>query len=159
MAGEENLRPSEAALVRRIAQVAVGAGPRAAKARAIAEMIRREGGYRWAGIYEVGAEEIRAVGWDGPDVPSYPSFPRSKGLCGAAAASRAVVRVDDVRDDPRYLTTLSTTRSEIIVPVLRAGGKEAAGLLDVESERVAAFSDADQAFLEACAAALVGLWS
>jgi L-methionine (R)-S-oxide reductase len=159
MAEERNLRPLEAAVVRRIGEVAAGAGTRLAKARVIAGMIRSEGGYRWAGVYEVGAEEIRALAWDGPDVPAHPSFPRSEGLCGVAAGSRAVVRVDDVRDDPRYLTTLPTTRSEIIVPVLRAGGKEVAALLDVESERVAAFSDADQAFLEACAAALAGLWS
>jgi putative methionine-R-sulfoxide reductase with GAF domain len=158
MTQAKSLRPSEAAVVRRIAQVAAGAGTRPAKARTIAAMVRSEGGYRWAGVYEVGEEEIRALGWDGPDAPVHPSFPRSMGLCGAAAASRAVVRVDDVRDDPRYLTTLSTTRSEIIVPAVRAGGKEVAGLLDVSSERVAGFSDADQAFLEACAVALAGLW-
>jgi len=154
-----NLPPSQAALVRRIPQVVARTGLPAAKARTIAEMIRREGTYRWVGIYEVGAEEIRAIGWDGPDAPAYSSFPRNKGLCGAAAASRSVVCVDDVRDDPRYLTTLSTTRSEIIVPVMRASGKEVAGLIDVESERIAAFSDADRLFLEACAAALAGLWS
>jgi L-methionine (R)-S-oxide reductase len=159
MLGQSDLRSSEAALVKRVAQVVAGAGPRPAKARTVAEMIRREGNYRWAGLYDVGAEEIRVLSWDGPDAPAHPSFPRAKGLCGAAAAARSVVRVDDVRDDPRYLTTLSTTRSEIIAPIVRGAQKEVVGLLDVESDRVAAFSDADQAFLEACAAALVGLWS
>jgi L-methionine (R)-S-oxide reductase len=153
-----NLRPLETALIKRIAQVVAGAGPRPAKARFVAELIRREGNYRSAGLYDVGAEEIRVLGWDGPEVPAHPSLPRAKGLCGAAAAARSVVRVDDVRDDPRYLMTLASTRSEIIVPITRGPHKEVVGLIDVESDRIAAFSDADQAFLEGCAGALAKLW-
>jgi putative methionine-R-sulfoxide reductase with GAF domain len=50
----------------------------------LAAAIRRFGDYRWVGIYEVSAEEIGVVGWDGPGPPAHPRFPRTEGLCGAA---------------------------------------------------------------------------
>jgi putative methionine-R-sulfoxide reductase with GAF domain len=38
-------------------------------------------------------------------------------------------------------------------------GNGVAGTIDVESDRVNAFNERDQHFIEACARALVGLWS
>ncbi len=89
--------------------------PRAAAA------IRRFAGYRWVGIHDGGNDEIASLGWDGPAAPVYPRFPRTEGLCGMAVATGEVVIVGDVAADPRYLTTHSTTRSEIVVPILRDG--------------------------------------
>jgi putative methionine-R-sulfoxide reductase with GAF domain len=66
--------------------------------------------------------------------------------------------VGDVREDPRYLTAFGSTRSEIIVPVLGSTGREVVGTIDVESERVDAFSEGDRATLERCAAAVAGLF-
>ena len=43
------------------------------------------------------------------------------------------------------------------MPIRGADGT-VAGLLDVESERADAFGEEDRRFLEACAAALAGLW-
>ncbi|HEV8610963.1 MAG TPA: GAF domain-containing protein [Thermoanaerobaculia bacterium] len=116
----------------------------------VAEQIRKAGDYRWVGIYEVGPEEISVVGWSGPEAPAHPRFPKEQGLCGAAAASGKTVVVEDVTKDPRYLTTLGSTRSEIVVPVKRAGG-EVVGLIDVESEHVDAFTPLDVRLLEASA--------
>ncbi len=97
------------------------------------------------------------VAWTGPDAPAYPRFPATRGLCGAAVRSRAPVVVGDVTQDARYLTTFSGTRSEIVVPVTSAGGT-VLGLIDVESERLQAFTDADCAFLQQCASVLLPLW-
>jgi L-methionine (R)-S-oxide reductase len=122
-----------------------------------AEEIRKAGDYRWVGIYEVGPDEISVVGWSGPEAPAHPRFPKDRGLCGAAAASGKLVLVPDVTKDPRYLTTLGSTRSEIVVPVKRATG-EVVGLIDVESDQVEAFVPHDVRLLEAFAARLAGLF-
>jgi L-methionine (R)-S-oxide reductase len=124
----------------------------------LAERLRQTGGWRWLGVYAVGATEISLIGWSGPAPPAHPRFPRDRGLCGAAAASGAPVVVNDVTSDPRYLETLGTTLSEMVVPVKRASG-EVVGLIDVESDRRDAFSPIDVALLEEHAALLAAqLW-
>lgn len=66
--------------------------------------------------------------------------------------------VGDVVKDPRYLTTLASTQSEIVVPIVHPATRTALGVIDVESERLNAFSDEDRQFLEECAAVLVRLY-
>jgi GAF domain-containing protein len=120
----------------------------------VAGIIRRAGGYRWAGIYDVSGDEIAVAAWDGPGEPAYPRFPVSQGLCGEAVRLGRAVVVDDVTKDARYLTTFGSTRSEIVVPILDPSTRKPVGTLDVESERIGAFGEADRAFLERCAAEL-----
>jgi GAF domain-containing protein len=123
----------------------------------MADGIREAGSYRWVGIYAVGPEEISVIGWSGPAPPAHPRFPRDRGLCGAAAASGKTVVVEDVTKDPRYLETLDTTRSEMVVPVKRENG-EVVGLIDVESEHEDAFTPQDLRLLEGYASAVARLW-
>jgi GAF domain-containing protein len=125
--------------------------------KAMADRIRETGDYRWVGIYAVGREEISVIGWSGPEAPAHPRFPKDRGLCGAAAAGGSTVVVRDVAEDPRYLTTFGSTRSEIVVPVKRATG-EVVGLIDVESEKLDAFTSEDRRLLERLASEVAGLW-
>lgn len=133
-------------------------GRRTVAAERVAQLIRDRGAYRWVGIYAVEDDEIAALAWSGPQEPAYPRFPASEGLCGAAVRSRATVVVGDVAKDPRYLTTLASTQSEIVVPIVHPARRTALGLIDVESGKLNAFSDEDRQFLEECAAALVRLY-
>jgi L-methionine (R)-S-oxide reductase len=126
--------------------------------QALAGVIRRAGGYRWVGLYEVSEADIAVVAWEGPAPPTHPRFPRTQGLNGAAVASGSRVIVQDVRTDPRYLTTIGGTRAEMIVPVKDEDGR-VVGTIDVECEQANAFSDSDRALLEGCAEALRPLWS
>jgi GAF domain-containing protein len=96
------------------------------------------------------------TGWDGPAPPTHPRFPRTRGLCGAAVAAGETVVVGDVAADPRYLTTHTTTRSEVVVPVFDRDA--VVGLIDVESERPDAFGSRDKHLLERCAAVIAPLW-
>ena len=123
----------------------------------MADGIREAGGYRWVGIYAVGPEEISVIGWSGPAPPTHPRFPKDRGLCGAAAASGKTIVVEDVTKDPRYLKTLDTTRSEMVVPVKRENG-EVVGLIDVESDHEDAFTPLDLRLLEGYASAVARLW-
>ncbi len=131
--------------------------PRKERAGQIAEAIRAARAYRWVGVYDVSTSEIAAVAWTGTEAPAFPRFAITQGLCGAAVSARAPVVVGDVTKDPRYLTTFGSTRSEMVMPVLGAAGA-VVGLIDVESERLHAFTDIDCAFLESCASALLPLW-
>lgn len=95
---------------------ATAGGPRDARARSAAEVIRQAGDYRWVGLYDVTEHEIAVIGWSGPTAPAHPRFLRSQGLNGAAVPSRRPVMVQDVSQDGRYLPTLGDARGEMIVP-------------------------------------------
>jgi putative methionine-R-sulfoxide reductase with GAF domain len=131
--------------------------PREVRAARAANVIRRAGGYRWVGLYDVLNREIAVIGWSGPTAPTHTRFPRDQGLNGAAVVSRAAVVVPDVSKDPRYLATLTDTRGEMIFPVSGLDGT-VVGTIDVESDRVDAFGEADHALLERSARALRPLW-
>jgi L-methionine (R)-S-oxide reductase len=147
---------NEAELTAELISSSSASDDRERRAERVAASIRRFGGYRWVGVYDVGDDEIEVVGWDGPAAPTHPRFPRGYGLCGAAVAAGEPVVVGDVAADPRYLTTHTTTRSEIVVPVFQDG--IVVGLIDVESERGNAFGEGDKQLLERCAAVILPLW-
>jgi L-methionine (R)-S-oxide reductase len=122
---------------------------RAATAVLIAEAIRTAGSYRWVGLYDVMPDEIAVIAYSGPAPPAYPTFSASKGLSGEAVRSRRTVVSNDVAQDARYLTNLETTGSEMIVPILAPDGR-VVGTIDVESDKLDAFSDLDAAAVGAC---------
>lgn len=62
-----------------------------------------------------------------------------KGITGAAAESRQVIRVADVTQDPRYIAAHSDIRSEVAVPLILRD--RVIGVLDLESVRLAFFTD------------------
>jgi L-methionine (R)-S-oxide reductase len=147
---------NEAELTAELVAISAGADDRERRAARVAASVRRFGGYRWVGIYDVSGGDIAVVGWDGRGPPTHPRFPREQGLCGAAVAAGEAVIVGDVSADARYLTTHATTRSEIVVPVV--AGRRVIGLIDVESERPDAFGDRDRQLLERCASVILPLW-
>lgn len=147
------------AVLQELGQLAAASLGRADKARALAEAIRRARGYRWVGLYDVGATEIAAIAWTGNEAPAFPRFPRASGLNGAAVRDRAPVVVQDVTQDARWLTTFGSTRAEAIFPVQREPGGPVVGTIDVESDRTDAFTLADRAFLAAAAEVLRAFWS
>jgi phosphoserine phosphatase RsbU/P len=67
------------------------------------------------------------------------NVPLGKGLTGAAAESREVVRVEDTAKDPRYIASHPDIRSELAVPLLLQD--RVLGVMDLESERVGYFTE------------------
>src|SRR5271157_1398410 len=67
------------------------------------------------------------------------NVPMGKGLTGAAAESREVVRVHDTTKDPRYIASHPDIRSEIAVPLIVQD--RVLGVMDLESEAIAYFTD------------------
>lgn len=70
-----------------------------------------------------------------------------QGVTGWVAQTGTLLRVDDVSKSPRYVEWRRDVRSELAVP-LRVEG-EVIGVLNVESTRLAAFSEADEKLLSA----------
>jgi peroxiredoxin/putative methionine-R-sulfoxide reductase with GAF domain len=133
------------------------AAPREAKAHAIAEIIRSSGGYRWVGLYDVGAEDTTILSWAGSGPPAHPRFDVRQGLTSEVIARAQPVLADSTTAASAYLPTFPDTASELIVPILARGAVR--GTIDVESPEVAAFPSADVAFVERCAAVAAPLWA
>jgi L-methionine (R)-S-oxide reductase len=70
-------------------------------------------------------------------------IPFGVGVCGAAAQSRQVQRVEDVHAFPGHIACDAASRSEIVVPLIRDG--ELLGVLDIDSPNVARFDEEDEA--------------
>jgi sigma-B regulation protein RsbU (phosphoserine phosphatase) len=67
------------------------------------------------------------------------NIPLGKGITGAAALSREVVRVHDTAKDPRYIASHSDIRSEVAVPLM--AHDRLVGVMDLESDRIGYFTD------------------
>ena len=103
--------------------------------------------YDWTGFYRAVAPDRLLVGpYQGPHGCLHIEFDR--GVCGAAARTRETQLVPDVEAFPDHIACQSSTRSEIVVPVLTPGDRLLA-VLDVDSDTLGAFDETDREHLEA----------
>jgi len=132
---------------------AIAQAPDADAAMTEAVRLLKEGlpHFTWAGIYLLEGDELVLGPYLGKPSP-HTRIPLGRGICGAAATEKATIIVDDVNSDPRYLACSLETRSEIVVPIMR--GPQVLGEIDIDSDRAAAFGEADRVLLERIAAAL-----
>ena len=70
-----------------------------------------------------------------------------QGVCGTAAAERRTLVVPDVEAFPGHIACDSRARSEIVAPVIGAGGR-VLGVLDIDSTDLDAFDATDAEWLE-----------
>ena len=97
--------------------------------------------FDWTGFYRVVAPGLLKIGpYQGGHGCLVISFDR--GVCGAAARSREVQLVDDVDAFPGHIACASSTRSEIVLPVMNRAG-DLIAVLDIDSDQPAAFTEAD----------------
>jgi len=108
----------------------------------------------WTGFYRVVAPELLKIG---PYQGGHGCLviPFSRGVCGAVARSGAALNVPDVAAFSDHIACLSTTRSELVLPVFGKGGR-LIGVLDLDSNTPAAFTDADETALSAILAEVFG---
>jgi L-methionine (R)-S-oxide reductase len=106
----------------------------------------RFGHYSWVGIYLVEGDDLVLGPWKGPEATEHVRIPVGRGVCGAAAASGRKEVVDDVDADERYLACFPSTRSEIVVPIAYEG--RVVGEIDIDSDKPAAFTEADRTLLD-----------
>jgi L-methionine (R)-S-oxide reductase len=113
------------------------------------------GHFSWVGIYMVDGDELELAAWAGPEETEHTRIRIGEGICGAAAESGETEIVPDVTQDERFIACFPSTRSEIVVPILRAG--EVVGQIDVDSDLLDAFDEHDVRLLEWTAVKLAAL--
>lgn len=97
--------------------------------------------FDWTGFYRVVAPEVLKIG---PYQGGHGCLviPFSHGVCGAAARTGQVQLVPDVDAFPGHIACASSTRSEIVLPVVNGAG-ELIGVFDIDSDQPAAFTEED----------------
>ena len=142
----------QSGLLRAVAS-AVAAAPDASSAMQQAVRLLKDGvpHYTWVGVYVLDGNELVLGPYIGKPSP-HTRIPLGRGICGAAAAEKSTIVVDDVNADSRYLACSIETQSEIVVPIMQDG--EVLGEIDIDSDHRAAFGAADRALLEPIASML-----
>ena len=98
----------------------------------------------WAGFYRNVGGELVVGPFQGR--PACIRIKFGEGVCGAAAATLEVQRIDDVHAFPGHIACDAASNSEIVVPIVRDG--KLIAVLDLDSPQPARFDDED---LEGCA--------
>jgi len=95
----------------------------------------------WVGFYRNIGGELVLGPFQGR--PACIRIAFGSGVCGVAAETRQVQRVEDVNAFPGHIACDSASASEIVVPLIRDG--ELLGVLDIDSPKTARFSEEDEA--------------
>ena len=107
-------------------------------------------GFFWTGFYRVIEGELVLAPFQGPIACTRIAY--GKGVCGTAWKEGRTIIVPDVELFPGHIACNSASRSEIVVPLIKAGQVEA--VLDIDSDRPDAFDETDRIFLEQIVALL-----
>lgn len=133
-----------ATLLPQIQSVVSGEPDMIANMANIASMLHETFHFWWTGFYRV-IDGVLVLGpFQGPLACT--RIKRGKGVCGTAWAEQQTVIVPDVDAFPGHIACSSLSRSEIVVPVKRAG--EVIAVLDIDSKDLNTFDSTDQKYLE-----------
>lgn len=103
--------------------------------------------FDWTGFYRARGGDLLVIGpYQGTH--GCLRIPFTRGVCGAAARQKQTQLVPDVSQFEGHIACSGSTRSEIVVPLIASSGA-VLGVLDVDSNELAAFSVVDQRELEA----------
>jgi L-methionine (R)-S-oxide reductase len=95
----------------------------------------------WAGFYRNLERELVLGPFQGR--PACIRIAFGFGVCGVAAETRQVQRVEDVNAFPGHIACDSASASELVVPIVRDG--ELIAVLDLDSPRTGRFTKEDEA--------------
>ncbi|KPA21162.1 Free methionine-R-sulfoxide reductase [Shimia sp. SK013] len=97
--------------------------------------------FDWTGFYRVVAPDLLKIG---PYQGGHGCLviPFSRGVCGAAARTREVQLVADVEAFEGHIACATSTRSELVLPVVNGKG-DLLGVFDLDSDLPDAFTHKD----------------
>lgn len=97
----------------------------------------------WVGFYFLKGNELVLGPFGGQ--PACTRIPLGKGVCGTAFSKMQTLVIEDVHAFPGHIACDVASESELVVP-FEAG--EIAGVLDVDSPKIARFGEAEKVFFE-----------
>ncbi|MGR3713060.1 MAG: GAF domain-containing protein [Shimia sp.] len=97
--------------------------------------------FNWTGFYRVVGPELLKIG---PYQGGHGCLviPFSRGVCGAAARTGEVQLVADVEAFEGHIACATSTRSELVLPVVNGQG-DLLGVFDIDSDLADAFTQED----------------
>ena len=154
---EPEKRTRYAEIAKEIAAVLEGEGNLTARMATVSNLLHHAfEHYFWTGFYVVDPEKPEEL-VIGPYQGTLGCLriPFGTGVCGAAAAQRETVIVDDVHAFPDHIACDARSQSEIVTPVFDESGALIA-VFDVDSDKHAQFDETDREGLEAIMRASFG---
>ena len=110
----------------------------------IAAGLKEQFNWFWVGFYLVKDEELVLGPFQGPVACT--RIQKGRGVCGTSWAQAKTFIVEDVDAFPGHIACSSLSKSEIVVPLIK---KDVVwGVLDVDSDTLAAFDEQDKLWLE-----------
>lgn len=94
----------------------------------------------WAGFYLLEGDTLVLGPFQGKI--ACVRIPLGKGVCGTAAATTAIQRVEDVHAFDGHIACDAASNSEIVFPLVVGG--QVIGVLDIDSPEYARFSEEDE---------------
>ena len=110
----------------------------------MAALIHERMHFFWTGFYRVQGEQLVLGPFQGPEACFRIGF--GKGVCGSAWKEERTLVVPDVEEFPGHIACSSLSRSEIVVPIFKAG--EVSAVLDIDSKELSTFDATDALWLE-----------
>lgn len=133
-------------LVPQIAALIEGEPDLTANLANIAAALKEAFSFFWVGFYLKKDNQLVLGPFQGPIACTRINF--DKGVCGAAYTRRETILVPDVEQFPDHIACSSASKSEVVVPIFDRAGNVIL-VLDVDSDQLDDFSQADVAGLEA----------
>lgn len=106
----------------------------------IAAVLKEALGFFWVGFYIAKEGQLVLGPFQGPLACTRIEF--DQGVCGHAYTTREVVIVPNVDEFPGHIACSSAAKSEIVLPIM--DGERVFGVLDVDSDRLNDFTEADR---------------
>lgn len=109
----------------------------------ISAALKEQFNFLWVGFYLVKDSELVLGPFQGPVACT--RIMMGKGVCGASWAQAKIIIVPDVEAFPGHIACSSSSRSEIVIPLIKEG--EVLGVLDVDSAELNKFDETDSNYL------------
>ncbi len=110
----------------------------------IAAALKEQFGWLWVGFYLVKENDLVLGPFQGPVACT--RIKKGRGVCGSSWAEAKTLIVPDVEKFPGHIACSSSSRSEIVVPVIRKD--EVVAVLDADSTELSQFDATDRQYLE-----------
>lgn len=131
-------------LIPQIAALIEGEPDQIANLANVAAALKEQFGWFWVGFYLVKNEVLVLGPFQGPVACT--RIQKGKGVCGTSWLQEETLIVPDVEEFPGHIACAAASRSEIVLPLFKAG--EVIGVLDVDSEHLAHFDEVDAKYLK-----------